>query len=487
MAAIPSFAADTTSAAPLRKVAIVVENHAGAQFNDKVSVLEDLLSSRIAGEGYSVISRAVTVNALKSYDTAGIAVTSQSALNAGAGSASAHNSTANGSAQVDSAQSAAIGATAAYGSDTNTAALDVARKDAAQITASQSATDQSSGHSAAALDVARSGSAQVAVTPETTKLDQALSDNTSALRLAQTLGADFILIPSITTYGTEKKSYSGNGIATVNLVHTLRVSYKIAEAGAGGEIKGGMVVASKTIRQSGNLQVDDSDLINGLLDDAADQLAAVIVKGANALPTTVAKDKMVGFKIACSMTDPRQQPILVPALGITEDNHVVVTNPPVAVLPLDVTVELDGIAIGSAPGTFEAYPGLHKLRLSREGFDDWTRTVNIYDGQTLRVALQMSAAGYARWADTTAFLASLDNKRKLTDAEAEKIRGLAKYFSESHYRVDTKENIQIMPRSTKAVIERIESSPPVEQIEPTPPVERTEPSPPIKQTEPTSP
>ena len=143
------------------------------------------------------------------------------------------------------------------------------------------------------------------------------------------------------------------------------------------------------------------------------------------------------------MTDPRQQPILVSALGISADNHLVVTNPPVAVQPLDVTVELDGIALGSAPGAFQAYPGLHKLRLSREGFDDWERTVNIYDNQTLRVALQMSAAGYARWADTTAFLATLDDRRKLTDAEAEKIRGLAKFFSESHYRVDTKENIQI--------------------------------------------
>ena len=69
------------------------------------------------------------------------------------------------------------------------------------------------------------------------------------------------------------------------------------------------------------------------------------------------------------------------------------TNAPIEVQPLDVTVELDGIAIGSAPGTFQAFPGLHKLRLSREGFKDWERTVNIYAGQKLRVALQMSDAG----------------------------------------------------------------------------------------------
>jgi hypothetical protein len=380
------FADDATNA-PLRKVAIIVENRAGAQFNDKVTVLEDMLSSRIAGKGYSIISRGVTVNALKSYDTAGVAVMSQTALN-------------------------------------GTAANDY-------------------GANSAALDLTRSGSAQVAVTPETTKLDQALSDNTSALRLAQNLGADFILIPAITTYGTEKRTYSGDGIATINVLHTLRVSYKIAEAGAGGEIKGGMVTATKTIRQSGGLQVDDTDVINGLLDDAASQLADTIAQNAASLPTTVAKDKMVNFNIACSMTDPRHQPILISAVSLSADNTVIATNPPIAVQPLDVTVELDGIALGSAPGAFQAYPGLHKLRLSREGFDTWERTINVYDGQTLRVALQMSAAGYARWADTTSFLATLDNNRKLTDAEAEKIRGLAKFFSESHYRVDTKDNVTI--------------------------------------------
>jgi hypothetical protein len=113
------------------------------------------------------------------------------------------------------------------------------------------------------------------------------------------------------------------------------------------------------------------------------------------------------------------------------------------VQPLDVTVELDGLAIGSAPGAFKARPGLHKLRLSREGFKDWERTINVTEGQQLHVALQMSDAGYGRWKDNLAFLQELDNNRKLTDAEVKRIEGIAKFFSESHYRVDTKENIKI--------------------------------------------
>ena len=78
----------------------------------RCAVLEDLLSSRIAGEGYSVISRGVTVNALKSYDTAGIAVSSQTAVNASANAASAQNSAASASARLDAAQQTAINASA---------------------------------------------------------------------------------------------------------------------------------------------------------------------------------------------------------------------------------------------------------------------------------------------------------------------------------------------------------------------------------------
>lgn len=348
---------DTTREAQ-RKIAIIVQNRAGARLNDKVPVLEDMLSSRVAGNGLAVISRGDVTDALKTYSS-------------------------------------------------------------------------------------NDGAAQVSDDSGTTKLDQMLSDNTSALRLAQNLGADFILVPSIATYGTEKINYSGNGVSTLNIKHTLRLSYKIVEAGEGGAVKGGMVSSTKTIRQSAGLQTDDGDLINELLDDAAQQVAELISKDAKRLPVEVRKAAMVRFSVQCTMSDPRQQPILVSALGVTADNRIVATNQPVAVQPMDVTVELDGVALGSAPGQFQGRPGLHKIRLSREGFEPWERTINVYDGQVLRVALQLTDAAYNRWAETTAFLASLDNDRKLTDAEVKRIEGIAKFFSESHYRVDTAENVKI--------------------------------------------
>jgi hypothetical protein len=437
------FAADEPSAAPLRKIAIIVENRAGAQFNDKVPVLEDFVASRVAGKGYSVISREVTLNALKSYDTVGINVSSQSAVNANAAAASAQQATATGAAKMEAAQTIALDAKGKSDvTGPGALSLDAAQKDSANITATRQYSDKASGHASADMNLAQSDTLQVAATSGTTKLDQALSDNTSALRLAQNLGADYILIPAITSYGTERKAYNGTGIATVNTTYKLRVSYRIVEANEGGAVRGSTVLAEKNFRDSGDLKTDSSDVINELLDDAADQLADAIVTSAKALPTEVAKASMVTFHVACSMTDPRQQPIMVSAIGVSADNKLV-TGRPAPVQAMDVTVEVDGVAIGSAPGDFKSRPGLHKLSLSREGFDTWSRTVNLYEGQKLNVALQMSAAGYARWKDTTDFLATIDNNRKLTDAEVNRINGIAEFFKNSHYRVDTKENVKV--------------------------------------------
>jgi hypothetical protein len=387
--AVALFAAGKTAAAEAqRKVAIIVENRAGANLNDKISTLEDLVTSRVAGKGFAIISREVTLNALKTYTTAGI--------------------------------------TADVKSDTT-----------AKVTLSPD-------HATAHTEVAESDSAKISATPDTTQLDQNLSDNSSALRLAQNLGADFILIPSITSYGTEKKSYSGNGIQTLNVTHRLRVSYKIVEAGFGGAVHGGSFVSENTTRDSADLQTDSTDTLNSLLDDAADQLADAIVASGKSLPTEVAKAAEVTFKVVCTMTDPRQQPILIDSLNVDSGGKVFGPNFTGGTLqPFDVTVELDGVAIGSAPGEFKATPGLHKIRLTREDFQDWVRTVNIYNSQSLRVALNMNEAGYERWKDTFDFLVSMQTNRKLTDAEVKRLEGVAQMLSKSHYNVDRTENITV--------------------------------------------
>jgi hypothetical protein len=340
------FAADTADSAaapPLRKTAIIVENHAGAQFDDKIAVLEDLVGTRVAGKGYSVISRDVVTGALGGQPNA---------------------------------------------------------------------------------------------------LDSALNNNSSALRLAQNLGADFILVPSITTYGSEKKTYNGNGIVTLNITYTLRVGYKIVEAGAGGAIRGDTVVATKTVRQTSDLSTDSSDIINGLLDDAAGQLADAIVKSAATLQTNVDKAAMVEITVSCGMQDLAQLPVSVPDIRVLDDGTVLVQTNRLAVQVLDATVEVNGTAVGSAPGKFKVPPGLNKMRITREGFNPWERTVNFSEGQKFNVALQMSDAGYARWKDNTTFLFGIETGKKLTQGAVDMMDGFAQTLRQSGYRVDTKTDVK---------------------------------------------
>ena len=55
----------------------------------------------------------------------------------------------------------------------------------------------------------------------------------------------------------------------------------------------------------------------------------------------------------------------------------------------------------------------------------------------------MSEAGYARWAETTAFVNGLKNGAKLTDAQVKALEGQAKMFENSGFKVNTTEGITI--------------------------------------------
>ncbi|MBI5677543.1 MAG: PEGA domain-containing protein [Planctomycetes bacterium] len=270
---------------PIRKAAIFVENRAGQAFDDKVSVLEDFITSRITEKGFSVISREVVIDSLKNYNS------------------------------------------------------------------------------------------EKAKSPDSEKLDTLLSNNTSALRLAQLMGVDYIIVTSITSFGTEKKSFKGYGVETVNIITNLRASYKIIEAVQGGTLVADTVKVSKSERFTERSQTENSDIINELLDEAAVKVAKSLAKKQIAPPP--AGPELVEITITCGMQDLAQLPISIPDVRVDKDNRVIIEKNTLEIQMLDVTVELNGVVIGSAPGTFKVSPGLGRIRLSREGFKDWEKTVNL--------------------------------------------------------------------------------------------------------------
>jgi hypothetical protein len=343
--ALPQFA----TAQPVRKTAIFVENRAGKQFNDKVPMLEDLITSRISGRGFTVVSRESVVNAINQYPTA--------------------------------------------------------EKPSAGVTAGA-------------------------------RLDELLSNNSSAVRLAQNMGVDYLLVASLASFGSEKKNFADGDVKTANVTHNLRVSYKVLDAAEGGSLVGDTFKASKTTRATENLQIESSDIVNELLDQVADQVAESLVKKHASITGPFPKSKQIEIAISCGMQDLAQLPLSVADVRVGADGKVAVGKDKLDVQVLDVTVEINGTVVGSAPGAFKVPPGLNKIRLTREGFSPWERTLNATEGQKLKVALQLSEAGYARWKDNTRFLQNLKNGEKLTDAQVKVLEGQAQMLKQSGFKVD---------------------------------------------------
>jgi hypothetical protein len=371
-----------------RKVAIFIENRAGPALNDKVSVLEDFITSKITEKGFSVISREVVTDALKSYPTAGVVVSTETAAAA--------------KVATPAGQAAVVG------------------------------------------DVAKASAAEVSATSATTKLDQLLTDTTSALRLAQNMGADYLLIASISSLGSEKKTSDAYGVKTVNVTHTLRVSYKVLEGAEGGSLIGNTVKATKTIRFDESLQTEDSDLLNGLLDDAATLVADDAGRKVETLAAEAKGLPTVEITVSCGMQDLVQLPLSLPDIRLLDDNKTIyVSTNRLRMEVLSATVEMNGIAVGTAPGKIKVPQGLSKMRITREGFNAYERTVKPFDGQQFNdVTLQMSEAGYARWKDNITFLLLIKSGDKLTDGLREMMGGFAQTLRQSGYRVDTKTDVK---------------------------------------------
>lgn len=261
-----------------------------------------------------------------------------------------------------------------------------------------------------------------------------LATQSSAQRLAQLIGADYILVANLVSLGAETKTFEGNGIETTNRLYTLRVAYGLLDAAEAGGLTGDSFSITKTIRDDGSLKVDDNNILNGLLDDAAHGIASQLTRPGvvENLPPPAESASPVTFTITVVL-----QGIKIPNVLVGPDGQVRTTESRLPVEALGVDVELDGVVQGSAPGEFAAMPGLHRLRLTRDGFRSWERNVNLYEGFSLTAAMDLSPEGLAQWKDLTQFVQDLQTEAQLTAAQVKVLEGKAQALRQSGYKVDT--------------------------------------------------
>jgi len=271
--------------------------------------------------------------------------------------------------------------------------------------------------------------------------EAAFIDQSSALRLAQNLGADYLVHASIVSCTKAKRTVNAYGQKLENTDYTLRVAYKVLDAQGGGALTGDVVKAVRSEQANAHAASDAGGVSQDLLDDVSQQIVASLRARRDAGRIAAAKTAAKAVTITLNV---EAADLYIPDVRVSSDNVVTVGDAKLKIAPLAATAEVDGVAVGTAPGKISLKPGFSRLRLTREGFQPWERTINVSEGQVLAIAMTMSEDGLRRFRESTAFLNALRNGAKLTDAEVKVLEGHAKSLENSFFRVDTKENFRFI-------------------------------------------
>jgi hypothetical protein len=239
----------------------------------------------------------------------------------------------------------------------------------------------------------------------------------SVTRVAQMLGADYILTASIIG-ATEMKRFAGDRGVTI---YTLRMATKVLDATTGGSVYGKNWSNKRPVPMGNG---DDAmnlydDLIDMWVQDTGADLAAARPRWR---APVAASGVMASFRVTTTLDD------IFKPLETTVDASKPVKDE-LRVVAGGITVELDGAAIGSSGGTFHARPGLHQLRVSRQWMTPWVGTVNISEGAVFNVALELSAEGFQHYKNKEALRAEL----ALAYAEAAFRRGCRVNFDTTNW------------------------------------------------------
>lgn len=212
----------------------------------------------------------------------------------------------------------------------------------------------------------------------------------SALRIAQMLDANYLVVATLSSIGEERKVFKGEGSlyksSNEAVIRTLRATIRVLEGNQGGSVYGDTVTVQQKRGGVDRLQVVSDDTNNQLIDDAAALIASNIAKKVERI------------------RDAKVDTLSMAELTLTSNIE-------------GATVELDGAVIGTAPGSFAVKPGLHQIAVSKEWFSTWRRTINVVPNQVINVALERSKEGEARHEESLRVQREDEYARKRGDAE----------------------------------------------------------------------
>jgi len=211
-----------------------------------------------------------------------------------------------------------------------------------------------------------------------------IDQKSSALRISQMIGANYFLIADleeIVSNNIKDKVY-GNQINDLRI--TADVAVKILDGVRGGSILADTVRAEKRLHGDEKTQFTKEDITQSLpllMKQAAKDISKKFLDNIEKIREVKVENTPVGFSVKTNVKN--------------------------------VTVELDGAVIGTAPGNFQAISGLHRIRLTKDGYRSFERDVNLFDKAVINVSLEETNEAIERQAQKK----DIELKEKRSEAE----------------------------------------------------------------------
>lgn len=272
-------------------------------------------------------------------------------------------------------------------------------------------------------------------------LDKLLSDQSSAVALARSMGADYVLIASITALSIDRRTLNdpARGVRSDVESYRLDASYRILGRAEGAAVASGVASASDAIRQGAGLAVE-RDMVSEVLRTSASKMAAAMRKRCERTPLP-APEALVRVPL---QIDAVSSELSIPEIVRDASGALVVSGGTYRIAPTDFLVEIDGVVAGSTPAAIEAVKGLRKLRVTRPDFEPFEATINAQAGTgPIRVPMRLNAEGLARVKEMSAFFSSLKREERLTEAQASVLEGFAAFLGNSKHSVEERTDIKV--------------------------------------------
>jgi curli biogenesis system outer membrane secretion channel CsgG len=272
-------------------------------------------------------------------------------------------------------------------------------------------------------------------------LDRLLSDQTSAVALARSMGADYVLVASITALSIDRRTLNdpARGVRSDVESYRLDASYRILGRAEGAAVASGVASASDAIRQGAGLSVE-RDMVAELLRTSATKMAAAMRKRCERTPLP-APEALVRVPL---QIDAVSSELSIPEIVRDASGALVVSGGTYRIAPTDFLVEIDGVVAGSTPAAIEAVKGLRKLRVTRPDFEPFEATINAQAGTgPIRVPMRLNAEGLARVKEMGAFFSGLKREERLTEAQASVLEGFAAFLGNSKHSVEERTDIKV--------------------------------------------